>query len=558
MLLHGAMEVLERGAAGRAAVRGIHGERHDVVHVLFRELREPFFCEGMPVAHAGHGRGGDAALGQRVADGVRLFRGDSVQRGLSANQAVTFRAGPGPLLHDDPREPRAHQRAEGHVQDEGITEDVEQIGGHVFEGIRSAHVEEYHTQLRFRHGLNRSGESGALGGAFASVEVVVEDEREVSEEVSSQRGGLHRGGAVLHESLGSQWFQPGQFEIEIAVEADGEAFLDRLLPHDAVAEEIHDDGSTNVIVGVKGDVALHGQIAAIEAFVIRRIVLFILIIIAGHVADARRAKGENVRIGVRCIAHEVPAEPLGAPGGREFVLGPGKVVHADHGVSRVLQALDRHQVEVELEVGFRQFGGHDLFLVLAQRWQEGEAVDRNAVRGEARHFRERVRRLAEVLAGQAVHEVEVQASDAVRAYKAAELGSSFIGLIAADLALDFGVEVLHADAEAVESMPEEEVQLLVIARHGVGFDGQFRIVFDVKRLAHEIEHGAELILLQRAGRAAAPVDLRDAAPLRQERAHEPDFPEQRVHVFGGLCGALELGRVAAAIVANDRAEFEPD
>jgi len=111
--------------------------------------------------------------------------------------------------------------------------------------------------------------------------------------------------------------------------------------------------------------------------------------------------------------------------------------------------------------------------------------------------------------GQAVDEVHVDGAEAEVSGFFQAVGDHFVGLDAVDGFLDFRVEVLDAEADAVEADFTEYGQGVGAAFPGVDFDRVVAaVVFgQVEVLAEDAHEFAHFVVADEGWRAAAPVQL---------------------------------------------------
>ena len=138
-------------------------------------------------------------------------------------------------------------------------------------------------------------------------------------------------------------------------------------------------------------------------------------------------------------------------GHRQFVVGQGKVVHADVAVTGLGQLFDgglQHQqffCRRGQVVGVDPPLGHEAFR------QVRVVEHRQAVRLQADDFFHGARKVQRRLLGQAVDQVDIDRAK-LQGARCIDHGAGFLqALQAVDRPLHLGVEVLQADAHAVEA-----------------------------------------------------------------------------------------------------------
>ena len=121
----------------------------------------------------------------------------------------------------------------------------------------------------------------------------------------------------------------------------------------------------------------------------------------------------------------------------------------------------------------------------------------------------------EILCGKAVYKVKIDAAKARVPARFVDTARLIFRLAAADGLLNFGVQILHAHADPVETQAPKRVDLFEARYPGVDFEGQLRIGIQLKMLAYPIEESFELLHGQIGWRSAAPMELEEPAPLAQ-------------------------------------------
>ena len=148
---------------------------------------------------------------------------------------------------------------------------------------------------------------------------------------------------------------------------------------------------------------------------------------------------------LRC---RVPASSAHA----EIVLGQCEVVEPDVAVTRGRQALDRHLQQREALGGIGQFTLVDLPLRLEHLRHVRVAVDRDAIRPRLQRWcRACVQKSRERLARQAVDEVDIDRTKSGAAARVDGAQGFLDTLLAVDRQLHGAIEVLHAEAGAIET-----------------------------------------------------------------------------------------------------------
>ena len=119
------------------------------------------------------------------------------------------------------------------------------------------------------------------------------------------------------------------------------------------------------------------------------------------------------------------------------------------------------------------------------------------------------------------------------------------------------VEVLHAEADAVEAQLAQEAQVVRADGARVDFDAVFARVIGGKVGEMRVQHrqqAAQLAVVQKGRRAAAQMQLDDAAAFVDVCRLAGDVALKLVEVFVGLVVVAGDDFVAAAVVADVFAE----
>ena len=169
-------------------------------------------------------------------------------------------------------------------------------------------------------------------------------------------------------------------------------------------------------------------------------------------------------------------------------------------------------------------------------------------------MRERLRHARQVLARQAVDQVEVHRLEAVRARRRDHGRSLLEALPAVDRALHVLVEVLDADREAVEAERRQEGDRLRAGAARIHFDRVLAVGGERKTAADHGHQRAQLVVREERRSAAAPVQLADALVRAEEIAHELELASEVADVLRGTPAVLRDHLVAAAVVADRAAE----
>ncbi|OMP13808.1 hypothetical protein COLO4_00908 [Corchorus olitorius] len=117
-------------------------------------------------------------------------------------------------------------------------------------------------------------------------------------------------------------------------------------------------------------------------------------------------------------------------------------------------------------------------------------------------------------------------------------------------ALHLGVEVLNAEACSIETDLGQDFERGVVGVARVEFDGNFGVARQRKMLARRGHHGPHLVVREKRGRAAAPVQLRHAAQWADLVGHHGHLTRERFNIACTARAVLRDDLVAAAVVAE--------
>jgi hypothetical protein len=158
------------------------------------------------------------------------------------------------------------------------------------------------------------------------------------------------------------------------------------------------------------------------------------------------------------------------------------------------------------------------------------------------------------LAGQAVHQVDVHAGEARVAAALVDVQRALAALPAADGHLHGLLEVLHAQADAVEAGRAQERHLFGRGDARVDLQRDLGVGRQVERAAEHRQGAAHLGLAQVVRRAAAPMELHHAPVRADQRGDHRQFLLDTVEILGDGVLLARDQRIAPAVEAMLRAE----
>ena len=247
-------------------------------------------------------------------------------------------------------------------------------------------------------------------------------------------------------------------------------------------------------------------------------------------------------------------QPALALGHGQGVVGQREVVHADVVVARGLERRQRARQHRHLVGCTRQVDGDDAPLRLEALGQVRVGVQRDAVGPQLGHLGQRAVEGFGRLLGQAVDQVDVDRLEADLARRG-DQGKHLLGrLDAVHRLLHDGVEILHAERQAVEAQLRQVAQPL--GRHGarVDLDGVFAPRHQAEVAPQHGHQLAQLVVAEEGGRAAAQVQLADGLAGADARHVQVHLAAQVAQVGRAAVVVLGDDLVAGAVVAQRFAE----
>ena len=164
-----------------------------------------------------------------------------------------------------------------------------------------------------------------------------------------------------------------------------------------------------------------------------------------------------------------------ALGHGQRVVGQGKVVHANVAVALAEEALDRALQHLHARRRQRQIGRDDAPLRLEARGQVRVGVERDAVGAQGADLLDGAGKRSRGLQRQAEDQVGIDRDEAERARMLDQRPHHRFALLAVHGLLHRGVEILHAEADAVEAELAQCGQAAGIDGAWIDFDRQLGI-----------------------------------------------------------------------------------
>ena len=296
----------------------------------------------------------------------------------------------------------------------------------------------------------------------------------------------------------------------------------------------------------------------LQGFLVRLHRLGVLGIGGAHLANGRHPQGDEVALGLGGVALEVPVQPSLALGHCQRIVWQGEVVHADVAVAVGQEARDGAGQHVQPGLRFRQLRLGNATLRLEPGRQVGVGVQRNPVGPQAGHLGHRGRKRLGRLKRQPVDQVGVDGGEANLAGGVHQLAHLLKGLLTVDGALDIGIEVLHAEADPVESHVRQRLQARCAGGAGIHLNRHLAVLGKPEMLPNRPHQACQLRICQEGGGPPAQVQLRDRLRRPHDGRVQGHFALQRSQVRRCALMAARHHLVAGAVVADGLAERDVD
>ncbi len=180
----------------------------------------------------------------------------------------------------------------------------------------------------------------------------------------------------------------------------------------------------------------------------------------------------------------------------------------------------------------------------------GIAEQRDAGRIEPDRERDHGLDAGDILVRQAVHQIEVDGRNAVAAKPAADPFDNLERLVTVDRRLDLGVEVLDADAGAVDAGRGQGGDIVLGRVARVDLDGELGAGGDIEGLTQGGDQGQPVGGTEHRRAAAAPVQVAGYEAAGQGRGRQPDLGFEGVEVKADRLVAIDDLGIAAAEPAH--------
>ncbi len=230
------------------------------------------------------------------------------------------------------------------------------------------------------------------------------------------------------------------------------------------------------------------------------------------------------------------------------------MIHADVLIAGRSEFFECELLQRQAAFQLRQRFLLDELLVLLQPRHVSVVEYRKTVRTHADHRIERALETRGRLMRQADDEVEIDAVEVLAAYPAVHFTNQCFRLHAVYGVLHLVVEILHAEAHAVEATLAQCSHMLAREFARIHLTADFGVRGNAEFAGKVIEQPTHILRPEVGGGTAAPMQLAHCALRRHEWRYPVDLKEQDIKV--GLRLAVLLGgdHVAATVVAKRVAE----
>src|SRR6266403_875581 len=299
-----------------------------------------------------------------------------------------------------------------------------------------------------------------------------------------------------------------------------------------MTQKAADDGAAQAIL-VRKLIAAHGSEAPFgDGLFPRRNIPVVLRIGVLNAADGGDAHAVEVGARFGGVTLKIAVQRAILLRNGELVPGPRKVVHTNVEIAGFEKLEQAHAEDLKFFHAFRKVRGEGALLLLQPRHVR-IAEEGNAIRGESKNLIHGVGKCVCRLVGKAVNQIDVDAIEAEIASGEEQVARHFVGLNAVDGLLDFGLEVLNAHAETVETELAQRFEVGAGSDTRVNLDANLAIGVELKVFFRESEEILDLFGRQIGWRAAAPVELHDGTILRDAAADAFHLLLQHVEIRRG-------------------------
>lgn len=255
---------------------------------------------------------------------------------------------------------------------------------------------------------------------------------------------------------------------------------------------------------------------------------------------------------------EVALEEAFFKGDGEFVIGFGEVVHTDEDIAAAGQGLDAVLQHVQLFFAAGDGVGVDAALRFENMRQVGVVVEGEAVGVERQYGVDGGFDAFGGLVRQTVNQIDADGFEPCFAGGINDFFGFFVALDAVDGGLYFRIEILDADAHAVEAEFAEHEYGIAADFARVDFDGVFAAGDKLEMFADHAEYAFDLVVAQKGRRTAAEVQLCELMPSAQMRGKQLHFFFEIFDIGIGTAFVFGDDFIAAAVVADGIAEGDMD
>ena len=347
---------------------------------------------------------------------------------------------------------------------------------------------------------------------------------------------------------------------EVALELNAVAILEFAEVDAPLAHQVEDDLAAQYVILTQVVTPVNRQHAAIQPRIVLGQFLDTLAVAVADLADRGHADADQVAVGVGRVPLEVALQGAVLAGLRQLIVRQGEVVHTDVDVTGGGQPLDGQLQQFQLALRRRHVLRANQPLRPHQIRQVRVAVGSDAVRAHVDDLAQGDIEALDGLQRQAVDQVDTDRLELRFAGGLDQLASLLLALQPVDRGLHRLVEVLHAEAQAIEAQCAQLMDLH--GRNGtrIDFQGEFVIitVVQVEGRAQRVHQVFELLAGQVGRRAAAQVQLGQLAGFVEQRRLHGDLALEVFQVLYRPLGLVGDDLVAGAVIAQALAERDVD
>ncbi|MNF71640.1 hypothetical protein D3C84_535960 [compost metagenome] len=260
------------------------------------------------------------------------------------------------------------------------------------------------------------------------------------------------------------------------------------------------------------------------------------------------------------IPLEVALQGAIGPGPCQLVLGQGKVIHADVDVTGLGQTADGQFQQLQLALGRRHVGRANQPLRAHQFRHVGVTVGGDPVGAQCDDLVQGDTEAVHRLQRQAIDQVDADRLEVRLARGSDQPIDLLFALLAIDRRLYRRIEILHAEAQAIETQPTQRVHLPGADGARVDLNGELVViaVIQIEGLMQARHQLGQLFVAQVRRCAAPQVQLRECSSAVEQGRLHGDLALEVAQVLHGALGLAGDNLVAGAVVTKALAERNVD